>query len=107
MISERLKQRIANLTSESAVKDMAMSKGALSNRDKELASFLVSPSLTPEQERVAKRNAERFNVEPKGGFTSMNVDPRFLKSFSGDSTSRLSAEDRETLDALLNSRQPS
>ena len=40
MISERLKQRIANLTSDSAVKDMAMSKGALSNRDKELASFL-------------------------------------------------------------------
>jgi len=102
MISERLKQRIANLTSDSAVKGMAMSKDALSNRDKELASFLVSPSLTPEQERVAKRNAERFNVEPKGGFTSMNVDPRFLKSFSGDSTSRLSAEDRETLDALLN-----
>ena len=38
--------------------------------------------LTPEQERVAKRNAERFSVEPKGGFTSMNTDPRFLKSFS-------------------------
>jgi hypothetical protein len=102
MISERLKQRIANLTGDSAVKDVAMSKGPISNRDKELASFLVSPSLTPEEERVAKRNAERFYVEPKGGFTSMNTDPRFLKSFSGDSTSRLSAEDRETLDALLN-----
>jgi len=132
MISERLKQRIANLTSDSAVKDMVMrktdpvsppmkigdmptgggsmmlmSKGPLSNRDKELASFLVSPSLTPEEELVAKRNAERFSVEPKGGFTSMNTDPRFLKSFSGDSTSRLSAEDRETIESMLQRAQQS